>query len=498
MKLFVKYWPLIIGFFAIGIFLILRLVNLNIIPVFVDEAIYIRWSQIMKNEASLRFLPQSDGKPPLFMWITISFFKLSKDPLIAGRLVSVMAGAGSLLGVGVLAFLLTSSLWAGVLASLVYAITPFTVFFDRMALADGLLAMFGIWSLILGLLFVRKPRLDLAMLLGFAIGGGLLTKSPAVFFYLWQIVLAVFFFKFSRDNKLSLLKLLGGWLVALLISQLLFNILRLGPSFHLINSRNQDYVYTVQEALSHPLSPLIYNLQTTFNWLLMLLTVPLLLIIPAGFLGRNKKVLFVLILIALVPLLSQAFIAKVYTSRYILFAVLPLLVATGVSLSFLIEKTKLKFLPSLLLFVPLSLSFAYVTKPTEVKMPFDMRNGYLEEWTAGTGQKEVAAYLIGRAKAGHKLVVGTEGYFGSLPDGLQIYTTHQPGLTVIGTDYPIVKIPDSLANSSKENEIYLVVNKSRDLLGPKDLESLELISTYPKAPRNNGTREELRLYRLIK
>lgn len=58
---------------ALALFIYLRLLKLDLIPVFVDEAIYIRWAQVMKAETSLRFLPMSDGKPPLFMWILMPF-----------------------------------------------------------------------------------------------------------------------------------------------------------------------------------------------------------------------------------------------------------------------------------------------------------------------------------------------------------------------------------------------------------------------------------------
>ena len=98
-------WTSIIAIIAVGLFFFLRLSKLNSIPVFVDEAIYIRWSQVMRNEASLRFLPQTDGKQPLFMWATIPFFKISSDPLVAGRLVSVATGFGTFLGIGFLTYL---------------------------------------------------------------------------------------------------------------------------------------------------------------------------------------------------------------------------------------------------------------------------------------------------------------------------------------------------------------------------------------------------------
>ena len=48
----------VILFFGI----LLRFTNLNSLPIFADEAIYVRWSQVMRAEATLRFLPLSDGK----------------------------------------------------------------------------------------------------------------------------------------------------------------------------------------------------------------------------------------------------------------------------------------------------------------------------------------------------------------------------------------------------------------------------------------------------
>src|SRR3990167_344188 len=157
LTIFFQKWKLeLISFFVITVaYFVTRLINLDILPVFVDEAIYVRWSQVMRAEPTLRFLPLSDGKQPLFMWSTIPFLKLVSDPLIAGRFVSVFAGFGSLVGIGTLALLLFSDPFIALFSSLIYAIIPFTMFFDRMALADSLLAMFGIWSLIFAIKFIN-------------------------------------------------------------------------------------------------------------------------------------------------------------------------------------------------------------------------------------------------------------------------------------------------------------------------------------------------------
>ncbi len=109
-KIFDEYKSVLI--FAPLIFLIalfLRIFRLTYLPVFADEAIYIRWSQIMAAESTLRFLPLSDGKQPLFMWILMLFVRRLHDPLFAGRLLSAVSGLATLVGVFSLTYILFKS-----------------------------------------------------------------------------------------------------------------------------------------------------------------------------------------------------------------------------------------------------------------------------------------------------------------------------------------------------------------------------------------------------
>src|SRR3990170_8374691 len=104
MEKFIKEWKttIIFGVLIVILALGLRVYNLNSLPVFGDEAIYIRWAQVMRADPSLRFLPLSDGKQPLFMWSIIPLFKIFSDPLFAGRFLSVVSGLATLGGVFVL------------------------------------------------------------------------------------------------------------------------------------------------------------------------------------------------------------------------------------------------------------------------------------------------------------------------------------------------------------------------------------------------------------
>src|SRR4030067_1847283 len=129
-------WEILFGFVIVVIFFVTRLINLTLLPIFADEAIYVRWSQVMRNESTLRFLPLSDGKTPLFMWFLVPFLKFFSDPLFAGRFVSVLSGFGTMVGIFVLARYLWSARIA-LLASFLYVASPYMVFFDRMALVDS-------------------------------------------------------------------------------------------------------------------------------------------------------------------------------------------------------------------------------------------------------------------------------------------------------------------------------------------------------------------------
>src|SRR4030042_1949217 len=221
------------------LYFILRLINLTILPVFADEAIYIRWSQVMRAESTLRFLPLSDGKQPLFMWLIIPFFKLFSDPLWAGRFVSVLAGFGTLIGVFLLTLQLFESRKTASMAAFIYAIVPFTVFFDRMALADSLLSLFGVWIMFLSILLIKFPRLDLAMITGLILGGALITKSPATFFaILLPAVIILIPFENLKTAFLKIFRLGLLWLVVYFFAFAIYNILRLGPNFHMIALRN--------------------------------------------------------------------------------------------------------------------------------------------------------------------------------------------------------------------------------------------------------------------
>ncbi len=491
-KIFKEWgWTILILIGIIGIAFFIRIYNLTLLPVFVDEAIYIRWSQIMEAEATLRFLPLSDGKQPLFMWILMFLVKRFSDPLFIGRFLSVICGIGTLFGVFALSYLLFKNKVTSLVSTIIYTLSPFPLFFDRMALVDSMLNLFGVWTVFFAVLVAKTRRLDLAMITGFFLGFMLLTKSPAIFF----VILLPFTWLLA--DKKFLMKLIVLYGVTLLIAYGMYNILRLGPNFHLVGMRNQDYVYPYSHILTDPFNPFKGHMGGIKSYFILLGPLSLVPLIILGIFVNFKKNLYPILTtlaFAVAPILVIAEYSKVVTARYVLFVFPFFIILAASSFVSKIKWFKYTSMFFLILFVIQSVLFDYklLTNVESAPLPYGDRSGYLEEWTAGQGIREIAGYLksqISNLKSGEKMVVGTEGYFGTLPDGLQMYLNDNSQIIVIGVGLNLTELPKSLVESKKSgNKTYLVVNKSR-LAGDPEKLGLKLISSYPKALRRVGSNE---------
>lgn len=478
------------------VFLLLRLVNLDLIPVFADEAIYIRWAQLIGSAWNYFFIPLSDGKTPLFMWVLMPVFKVVEDPLLAGRLLSV--GSGFMTGLGVL-FLgwRFYSARVGLVALFLYIVSPYFIFFDRMALVDSMLVAFSIWSLNFILLLARYKRFDLGIILGYLLGGAMLTKTPG-FFNVLLAPLSLILLNYKRLSRLEFFKFSLFLLVATTTAVGIYNLLRLGPGFTSLSSRNQDYVHSPLKLLDSPLDPLRPHFWDVADWLPSYLGYPFLIICLVGMavviLRRDRIGVYILIW-SLVPLLVQMSLLKTFTARYILPSFVPFTVITGIGVVYFLEKFKKKFLIPVIILILLSwptlFNFYLLTDPEKAPLPKAERRGYLEDWTAGYNLKEIARFLENESKR-ELIIVGTEGSFGTLPDGLQIYLDKNRQVVVIGG---AATVSAQLRDAAREHPTYFVANKSRF---PVNSEGVELLKEYPKAFNPKEERDAILLFKVKK
>ncbi|MDP3130114.1 MAG: glycosyltransferase family 39 protein, partial [Bacillota bacterium] len=381
-------------------------------------------------------------------------------------------------------YLITNKLFnkkIALVASLLTAICPFLVFYDRLAVADSLLTSFGVWSFYLGLKLIEKPDLGKSFLLGLCWAGGLLTKQPGLYFiFLFPTLI---FFSKKRNFKFLIYAFLS-----LLIALVGYNVIKLSPYSHLISVRSYDYILGKREFLNSPFKLFLGNLKSIIPWISSYQTFfgTLFFVLGAGLLLKNNlKKAIVFLIWLMIPILGSAAIGKIIFPRYFLFIEPWIIVFIAYGIVFLLNliKTKTKTLFTIhyslftILLLPwLIFSFFIVFNPTKAPLIKREQDQYLTTWSSGYGIKEAAQYLKSNYPY-ERVDIGTEGYFGTLPDGLQVYLDGYKNINIFGVGQPLDKTPDILLERAKLNPTFLVINDSRYF--GSDI-NLVLIKKYPK------------------
>jgi hypothetical protein len=333
--------------------------------------------------------------------------------------------------------------------------------YDRLALYDSTVAMFMVWSLYFTVLLVRHVRLDLGMILGMIIGGGMLTKSSADFGYI-LLPFSLLLFPFKKHfDKQRLIRWVIFAFVAFVLANIIYNVLRLSPFFYIIEQKNLTFIYSFHDWIRSPFAYVWGNLQSLILWDLWYITIPFAILIPVAFIVSKKFVGEKLLLLAwfIVPFMALAFFGKVIYPRFTLFMTMPLVILGGYGLYVLQQKTKSLWLKILIILVFLG-QFLYF----DYKIIFDINNAPLPKaekdqmitgWAAGSGVKETVAFLQDKAQSG-KIFVGSEGTFGLMPYALEIYLGKNPNITIEGY-WPInTAPPQDLLDASKKMPTYVV------------------------------------------
>lgn len=441
------------------VYFISRFYSLLSLPIFTDEAIYIRWAQIAKQDANWRFISLTDGKQPMFIWLMMISLRLIQDPLLAGRVVSVGAGFITLIGMYFLGREVFKSNKIGLISSALYVVFPMSLVYDRMAIYDSLVGSFAVWSLFLIILLARRVRLDVALILGMVIGGGVLTKTSAFFsIYLLPVSLILLDWQ-GRGAKNRLIKWIGLAIIVIVLSYAFYSILRLSPFFHIIADKNAIFVYTLKEWLVHPFDGFFVNWQAFWDWVNRYLTWPLLFLAIASFfvVRQFTKEKIVLFLWFIVPIISLALFGRTLYPRFIFFMILPLLPLVAFSISSIqtrMKKTSLFIVLCCLIFVLVFKADYFILKNFSLAyIPESDIIQYLTGWPAGGGIKKSIEFFEKEAKKG-KIYIATQGTFGLMPYAFEIYLINNPNIKIEGY-WPIGdKIPAKVIEESKKIPVY--------------------------------------------
>ncbi len=493
MKLLKKYYFIIGIALLFVVYIFTRLAFIKQIPWFIDETIYAHWAQVGYYDASMRLTSLADGKQPLYIWLVSLLMTLVGNPISAGRIVSAITGALTLAGIITVTYTLTSNKKMSLIAALVYILSPLAFILNRMALYDSTAAMFYIWSLYITLRMSRSLGLADALISALVIGAGLLNRTSA-FFSIYLLPTHLLLFTKKQWYKASIVRWIGLTIVVIALSFLYYSVLNLSPEFKIIDEKNRVFIYTFEEMMRPEImKTLPQRILTLSGWFVDYMSWPIVAAIGFVFFVKSNLIKEQLLLLVwfVAPLAALMLVGKSVFPRYIFFMTMPLYPLLGIALSKIGEMLKARKLSPLLagiLLVPLTYnSFTTVRNLPTANIPekdrFQLANG----WPAGGGTKELVEFVINQS-AGEKIVVVTEGEFGSLPTTvLNIFFKNDENVARIPVSSFKVPPPDFITRETKYFKTFVVMN-----IGPQPPGwPLEEVAKYPKGI---GT-DSLRIYK---
>lgn len=472
----------------IGLFLFTRLINIEKFPIFNDEGIYIQWAKTAWHDASWRFISLTDGKQPLQTWGTIPLLKLfPNNALLAGRLFAVSTGFVSLVGVFSLLFYLFNKKTAYI-GSLLYILTPYFLFYDRLALSDSGVNAAFIWIFFFSILLAKTIRLDIALLFGMIGGIAVLTKSSAQVFIGLTVFGPILFISLKHSFKKNLSQTVNYYALCLLvvfISAVIYNVQRLSPFLHFVSEKNKVFLLSFSEFIQSPFLVFFHNLTTLPLYVFWEMGFVL------GFYGligwfllwkKHKRLFFYFGAWLILLYIGVSLFTRILFPRYLIFFCTLLLITTSFLLNYFKERKTFMVISLILLLSFLFVDYFILFNIKGLPFPQVDRGQYLESWTAGWGIKDIMEYARTRSLE-KPVVILAEGNFGMSGDVLNIYLRKDDHIFIKG--YWPLSDENIIENLKKlqKNTVLVVISHQNTL--PSNIH-LKLINKYDK-PGNTSS-----------
>lgn len=281
----------------LGALVWLRIYNPTLLPMYYDEALHIERAQRVLSDRTL--VMGTEGGKYLQIWILALLLPLTDDPLLVARILSALIGLVAGIGCYLLANHLYRRTDVALVALAFAAFVPHLVFFDRLAMSDGLLSALAVWILLLSLIAVRQARWWPDLALGMCLGMAAATKLTGLIFLVFPL-LAAWLWRGGQPWRRVLPRLAIAWLVA--VPWLLPTFFDFSSQAHSTMERS----WLNPNAQPYPqLAHLAYNSSSiaVTLWHYMTPPITLLALVVAGrVLRRRDNASALLTLAALVPL----------------------------------------------------------------------------------------------------------------------------------------------------------------------------------------------------
>lgn len=398
---------------------ILRVVNLISFPIFTDESIYIYWAELLTSDLHTLLLPVWDGKTPLYIWFVSLLLKLHIPYLFAGRIVSVIAGIISIILIYKIGIIIQNKK-IGYIAAILLAINPFVLFYDRMALMDSLMTLFGLCAFYFSYKFIKSKKIIYSVLTGISLGFAFLSKPSGSVFILFIGLIWIYIKKIKELKTFIIYSAITGS-----IYLFLSNTIRISSAFFRMELKNQEFLLSFSEFIQNPFQLIEKNILQLLLWLLQYNSILLLVLIFLPIILFVKKTdnkhIFVLYSFYTISILGICTFGKVIFPRYFTFTMpyLILIIST-----FLFEINHKFPKASTILFIIIGsiwLYTSYVTilYPTKLTLPFIDKDQYITGRSSGFGINQIYE-TIDQKLTQSNLIIVTDNAYGLFPYALEL------------------------------------------------------------------------------
>lgn len=397
-------------FFISAIYFFFRFINLTLLPIFNDESIYLDWGWRETHVPGYLFYSLYDAKQPLLMWLFGISESIFTNQLFAGRIISILTGFFTMLGLYKLSKDLFSTR-AALLVSILYIVIPIFSFYDRQALMESAAGSVGVWTLYFYIRYNDTYKKKYATWAGILLGTGFLIKSSAAIFIFALILIELFRYATNSSARLFIFEFLKRVILSFTIVNI---ILFIQPMYWQTLSSNSRYSFGAMELLHFPLKSWAYNLAGDMQIILIYLSAPIFALAVLGFIfllrckNKNYKLLSMFVLLTF---LLQIIIVRSTSQRYLVSFLPPFCLIAVSPLRYLHKKNisiKHVMFSAAIVILPLSLTILQLLNPSyyilsqkNIGSYSDMT--YVDGYTSGYGLGNVFSIIDKRSF--HKVIL---------------------------------------------------------------------------------------------
>ncbi len=422
---------------------------------FLDEAVHIQWAERLYGEGRI-LRPVGSGR--LLAVAAYGLAQFAEDRLWVARLIATLAGGATLL----FTIFLSRRLFgerAGVMAGVLYILSPFALVYDRLALSDGFLSasitglMLASWKLIHDPAS-RSNRALFALMMVLSI----VSKVSAVLFFV--------------SLPLAFLTLASGRSAAVRSAALAFALGLLCASpmlwFFVSNSGEISAQHMVDPLAEGAV--LVSTLGDMREWVLRYFTLPALLFagVSLALLRDGRSVWLAGSVV--IPFLLFALFSKPWSARYVLPTLPPLLILMSGGLQAISSRigprSRTPLIVTLAALVSLSgLAFdrQLMADPSRAPFPADDRHQLVTGWPAGYGVRELATRLLLEADEGPLTAFVDIGGTRTVATSLPILLGPEPSIRVVEGDFGSDDFRSEMARAAARGRIFAI-------LGPRPMD----------------------------